>query len=65
MLQRRLSDRNYKKMTKSTRSIELSNMTKNDIIKGSTPQYYEDDIHPFEAPEAIFEDSNPVAVANE
>ena len=52
-------------MTKSTRSIELSNMTKNDIIKGSTPQYYEDDIHPFAASDMIFEDPNPVAVTNE
>ena len=62
----RSSDRNYKKMTKSTNSNELTNMTKNDIIKGSTTsQYYEDDIHPFEARDAIFEDPNPVAVANE
>ena len=41
-------------------------MTKNDIIKGSTtPQYYEDDIYSFEAHDAIFEDPNPVAIANE
>ena len=66
MLERRLSDQNYKKMTKSTKSNGLTNMTKNDIIKSSTtPQYYEDDIHPFEARNAIFEDPNPVAVANE
>ena len=52
-------------MTKSTKSNELTNMTKNNIIKGATPQYYEDDIHPFETRDAIFEDPNPVAVANE
>ena len=52
-------------MTKSTKINELANITKNDIIKGSSPQYYEDDIHPFEARDAIFEDPNPVAVANE
>ena len=53
-------------MTKSTKSNRLTNMTKNDIIKGSTTlQYYEDIIHPFEARDTIFEDPNPVVVANE
>ena len=54
-------------MTKSTKSNELTNMTKNDIIvKAPTAsQYYEDDIHSFEAHDAIFEDQQPVVVANE
>ena len=52
-------------MTKSTKTNELTNMTKNDIIKGSSPQYYEDDIHPFEARDAICEDLNPLTGANE
>ena len=52
-------------MTKSTKTNRLINMTKNDIIKGSSPQYYEDNIHPFEARDAIFEDPNPVAMDNE
>ena len=54
-------------MTKSTKSNELTNMTKNDIIV-KTPtvsQYYEDDIHPFEARDVIFKDPNLVVVANE
>ena len=57
-------------MTKSTKSNELTHMTKNDIIM-KTPtvsQYYEDDIHPFEArDDEIFnmKDPNPVTVANE
>ena len=67
MLERRLSDWNYNKMTKSTKSNKLTNMTKNDIIVKvqTAPQYYEDDIHSFEARDAIFEDPNPVVVANE
>ena len=65
VLERRLSDRNYKRITKSTKRDELINTTINKIIMGSTPQYYEDDIHPFEARGTIFEDPNPVAVANE
>ena len=54
-------------MTKSTKSNELTNMTKiNIIVKVPTaPQYYEDNIHPFEACDTIFEDPNPVVVANE
>ena len=41
-------------------------MTKNDNFQGS-PEYYGDQIdnHSFEAREEIFEDPNPVAVANE
>ena len=66
VLKQRLSDRNYEKITKSTKSNELTNMTKNDMIKGSiTPQYYEDDIHPFDTRDAIFEDLNPVVMVNE
>ena len=66
LLERRLSDWNYKKITKSTKSNKLTSMTKNNIIKSSTiTQYYEDDIHPFEARDVIFEDPNSVAVANE
>jgi len=37
---------------------------KNDNFQGS-PKYYGDDIYPFEARDKIFEDPNPVAVANE
>ena len=57
------------KLTKSTKSNELTHETKNDtILKAPTAsQYYEDNIHPFEAHDAIFnmKDPNPVAVANE
>ena len=73
VLERRLSDRNYDKMTsttKSTKSNKLTHKTKNDIIvKASTAsQYYGDDIHPFEAcDDEIFNMKDPtlVAVANE
>ena len=53
-------------MTKLTKTNELTNMTKNDNFQGS-PKYYGDEgnIHPFEAHDKIFEDPNPVAVANE
>ena len=51
-------------MTKSSKIHELTNMTKNNNFQGS-PNYYGDDIHPFEARDETFEDSNPVAVANE
>ena len=53
-------------MTKLTKTKELTNMTKNDNFQGS-PKYYgdQDDNHPFEASDEIFEDPNPVAVANE
>ena len=64
MLERKLSDQNYKEITKSTKTNELTNMTKNDINKGS-PKYYEDDIHLFEARDTIFEHPNSVIVANE
>ena len=67
VLEWRLSDQNYEKMTKSTKANKLTNMTKHDIIvKGpTTPQYYEDDIHQFEARDAVFEDPNPVVIVNE
>ena len=64
MLEQRLSDQNYEKMTKLTKTNELTNMTKNDNFQGS-PKYYGGNIHPFEARDEIFEDPNPVAVANE
>ena len=58
------------KLTKSTKSNELTHETKNDtILKAPTAsQYYEDDIHLFEARDIeIFnmKDPNPVTVANE
>ena len=70
VLERRLSDQNYGKMTKLTKTNELTHETKNDIIvKAPTAsQYYEDDIHPFEARDnKIFnmKDPNPFTVANE
>ena len=74
VLERRLSDRNYDKMTgttKSTKPNKLTHMTKNDIIvKAPTAShYYGDDVlHPFESrDDAIFnmKDPNPVTVANE
>ena len=57
-------------MTKLTKSNELTHETKNDIIvKAPTAsQYYEDDIHPFEArDDEIFNIKDPtlVTVANE
>ena len=53
-------------MTKLTKTNELTYMTKNDNLQGF-PKYYgdEDDIYLFEAHDEIFEDPNPVAVANE
>ena len=70
MLEKRMSDRNYEILTKLTKSSILTNETKNDIIvKAPTAsQYYEDDIHSFEArDDEIFnmKDPNPVTVANE
>ena len=41
-------------------------MTKNDNFQGSPKNYGdEDDIHPFESYDEIFEDPNPVAAVNE
>ena len=73
VLEQRLSDQNYDKMTnltKSTKSNKLTHKTKNDIIvKAPTAsQYYGDDIHPFEArDDEIFnmKDPIPITVTNE
>ena len=69
VLERRLSDRNYDKMTKSIKSNELALETKNNMIvkAPTTSQYYENDIHPFKARDneiSNMKDSNPVTVAN-
>ena len=72
MLERRLSDRNYDKMTsttKSTKPNKLTHMIKNDtfVMAPTASHYYGDNIlHPFESrDDAIFKDPNPVTVANE
>lgn len=70
MLERRLSDRNYKKLTRTTKSNKLTHETTNDnIVKAPTAsKYYGDDNHPFDArDDEIFKlkDPNPVPLASE
>ena len=43
VLEQRLSDRNYEKMTKLTKTNELTNMTKNDNFQGSPKDYGDED----------------------
>ena len=67
VLERRLSDQNYDKMTKSNK---LTHKTKNDIIVKvpTASKYYQDDNHPLHArDDKIFDmkDPNPVPVASE
>ena len=61
LLEQRLSDRNYDKMTsttKSTKPNKLTHLNKNDtfVMAPTASHYYRDDIiHPFESrDEAIF-----------
>lgn len=70
LLERRQSDQNYDKLTKSTKSNTLTVETKNNIIVTApiVSQYYEDGIDPVEARDnKIFniKDLNPFTVANE
>ena len=70
VLEKRLSDQNYDKMTKSTKSNEMTQKTKNDIIMKTlvASQYYEYASNQFETRDiAIFKikDLSQVAVANQ